>query len=659
MLTSKHLPLMKTCLLFVLSFFMLPDEIIRAQADSADVKTKVTEIDQVEVSGYRNQSVFTDKSRVVTVIRGEEIEKAGIQSLQDVLEYVSNIDVRQRGGYGVQSDVTIRGGSFDHVMVLINGINVSDPQTGHASMDIPIDPEIIERIEVLEGSAARILGAGAFTGAINVVTRGDSSTQASASLFAGQYGFYRINLNAIINSNNFRHMLSFGDASSKGYMEDTDFKIKNGFYRLNYSHDNTAIDFQAAIQDKKFGAAGFYSPKFPNQYEETGLWFVSLRASTGNKVKISPSVYWRHRRDHYLLDRDNPSFYENYHLTDIMGSQLNLAWRMHKLLNTIGVDIRSENIISNNLGFIRPDPIPVRGTDSAFYTKQYGRTNIAYFQEHVFTAGKLRISGGIMINWNTAYPDKPSVFPGLDLSYRVLPGTKVYFSFNRALHLPTFTDLFYTDPVNQGNIHLNPNRMISYEGGVKFEGKVAYANLVFFQNTGKDIIDWLWSYGQNRFSPVNLEHFRSTGIETNLVFRFINAGGMNPVQSLAVNYLFMHIDKSVNDSVSKYDHIRNKLSIAVRHRVYGNVEAIWAVSYQDRAGEMIAFNTTENAYYSESYKPYWLLDGTLNWHLRHLVLFATVTNILDTNYTDAGSVIQPGRWFKAGIALKMGKREDL
>ena len=201
--------------------------------------------------------------------------------------------------------------------------------------------------------------------------------------------------------------------------------------------------------------------------------------------------------------------------------------------------------------------------------------------------------------------------------------------------------------------------MISYEGGIKFEGKVVNGNVVFFQNTGKDIIDWLWSYGQNRFSPVNLDHFRSIGLETNLVFRFNNANSINPVQTLTINYLFMHIDKSVNDSVSKYDHLRNKLSISLRHRVYRHVEAIWSISYQDRVGELIAFNTSESAYYTTPYKPYWLLDGTLNWNLRHLVLFASISNILDTNYTDAGSVSQPGRWFKAGIALKLGKREDM
>jgi iron complex outermembrane receptor protein len=115
----------------------------------------------------------------------------------------------------------------------------------------------------------------------------------------------------------------------------------------------------------------------------------------------------------------------------------------------------------------------------------------------------------------------------------------------------------------------------------------------------------------------------------------------------------MNLDKSVNDSVSKYDYIRNKLSMMVRHRIYGNIEAVWSISYQERTGRLIAFSTTENAYYSEPYKPYWLLDGTLDWHVKHFVVFAAITNILDTDYKDAGSVTQPGRWFKAGIRFTL------
>jgi vitamin B12 transporter len=648
----------KIFVLFTAVLTVVPLYVTWAQEDTTSQHIKTTDIEQVEITGYRNQTVFSESSRVISVIPGEELVKGGIQNLQDVLEYTSNIDVRQRGELGVQADVHIRGGSFDHVMILINGINLSDPQTGHASLDIPIDPESIDRIEILEGSAARILGAGAFTGAINIVTKRNSSDQASVNLIAGENGFARANLEATLNKKLFRHFISLGGSISNGYIPDTDFKMKNAFYRLNYGQHNTLLDFQAGFQDKRFGAAGFYSPRFLNQYEETGLWFASFRASTGDKVKISPSVYWRHRRDHYLLERDNPGFYENFHLTDVIGSQFNISWRMHRVTSTVGIDIRSENILSNNIGFDRPNPVPVRGYDSAYYTKQYGRTNLGYFQEHSFSAGNFRLSGGIMLNWNTAYPTRPSLFPGLDISYLILPGTSIYFSFNRALHLPTFTDLFYTDPVNQGNIRLNPNRMISYEGGLKLAWKHTTANVTIFGNSGKDIIDWLWSYSQNRFSPVNLTSFRSWGTEINMNFQFTGREA-GPLRAFSVHYIYTDIRKSVTDSVSKYDHLRNKLSLMVRHELIKNIEAVWLISYQDRVGEMIAFNNKESSYYTVSNKPFWLLDGTVIWDLGHVFLFATISNLLNTNYTDAGSVNQPGRWFKAGISLKLGKSEKL
>jgi vitamin B12 transporter len=622
---------------------------IHAQTDTL----QITHLEEVAVTGYRNQAVFSPQERQVTIIPGSEIAKSGIQNFQDLLEFVSNADIRERGQGGVQADVSIRGGTFDHVMILINGINFSDPQTGHASLDIPVDPEMIDRIEVLSGSAARILGAGAFTGAINVVTRTGVNRQVTAGLTAGQFGFGRVNLNAGFNHADFRHVLSIGSSRSDGYTKDTDFDIKNAFYRLNYDKDDYHIDVQAGFQDKKFGAADFYSPRFGNQYEETGLWFASVRASAGNRLKISPSVYYRHRRDHYILERSKPELYENFHLTDVFGSQVNAVWNIGKVRNTVGVDIRSENILSNNIGFPRADPVPVRGHDSIFYDKQYGRTNLAWFQEHDFSLGNLNVSAGLTVNWNTAYPNKPSLFPGIDLNYQVLQGTQLFFGVNRALHLPTFTDLFYTDPVNQGNIHLAPNRMISYEGGIRYSQHNILASACFFNNSGKDIIDWLWSYKAKRFSPVNLEHFRATGVEAHVSVSFPE-GTSNPLRSFSLNYVWMDLDKSLKDSVSKYDHIRNKLSLALSHQITRKIGAMWTASFQDRAGQLIDFDAAENAYYSMTYHPYWLIDGTLFWHARRIDVYATVNNLLNTDYTDAGSVNQPGRWFKAGITLKLG-----
>jgi iron complex outermembrane receptor protein len=271
----------------------------------------------------------------------------------------------------------------------------------------------------------------------------------------------------------------------------------------------------------------------------------------------------------------------------------------------------------------------------------------------------LRASGGVMINLNTAYPDKPAIFPGIDLSYGILKGTRVFASFNRALHLPTFTDLFYTDPVNQGNFNLNPNQMVTWEAGIKYEGKNTIFNMAYFRNNGKDIIDWLWSYEMNRFRPVNLAQYTASGYETSIFMHFDegqNAPGF--LRSASVSYQYINIHKSVPDSVSKYYNLTHKLSLTLRHQIVWKFDASWNISYQDRAGEWVGFSQEENKYFTTPYQPYWLFDGAINWSSKHFELFAAISNILNTRYIDAGSEVQPGRWFKGGVRVKFRVKES-
>jgi vitamin B12 transporter len=627
--------------------------VVHAQADTLELNGQVKELEQIEVAGHRSQAAFSPVARVVTVIQGEELEKAGVQSVADVLEFLSQADIRQRGMFGVQSDISIRGSSFDHVMVLVNGVNLSDAQTGHAAMDIPVDPENIERVEVIAGSAARTLGAGAFSGAVNVVTRRAERPGIAASLTGGEHGLLRSHIHASLAKDPLGVWVSAGRVASEGYAADTDFDLRNAYLRAGYNDGQTMVDVQAGVQDKKFGAAGFYSPRFPNQYEETGLWFASLRASTGSKVRISPVAYWRHRSDHYLLDRDNPSFYENYHLTDIQGIQLNMSWKTGKIFHTVGVDMRSENILSNNLGYPRANPLPVKGSDSLFYNLQYGRTNYAWFQEHNFRSGRWFVSGGLMLNWNTAYPNRPSLFPGAEISFDLRPRFRLFGNVNRSLHLPTFTDLFYTDPVNQGNTQLRANRMMALEGGFKVTGDQTNASITVFHNQGHDLVDWVWSFETRRFSPLNLADFRADGVEIAFSHTFQGNGSADKPASLKLYYSYMTVHKSTVDSVSKYNHLRHKLSLVVTHRLPGNVQGVCSVSFQDRAGERIAYLQEENRYDAIRYTPYWLVDYTLNRTWQRFSVFATVTNLFNVSYADAGSAVQPGRWFRAGISVSI------
>lgn len=627
-----------------------------AQSDTLPSLNPV-ELEEIQVNGRRSQVVSSEISRVVTVIHRDEIEKSGVQNILDLLEFVSNVDIRQRGSYGVQSDVSIRGSSFDHVMILVNGVNMSDPQTGHLSLDLPLDPENIERVEVLEGTASRTLGPGAFAGAINIVTVSGDVQQVSVSETYGAHMLRKDHVHAGIKAGNTDHFLSFSHLRTDGYMHNTDFKIYNAYYRTNIQWKPVKIDIQTGYQNKKFGAGGFYSARFHDQYEENSTWFACVKATGGKRVLFTPQIYWRRKRDHFLLIRDNPQFYENFHLTDVLGGQISSSYRTDHSAASIGLDVRYENIWSNNLGNITEHPRHVQNTDSAYYTRQYDRTNVALFFEYFFEYRKLAVTSGIMVSKNSAFRSAPFFFPGIDVSYRLLQNLSIFTSVNRALHVPTFTDLFYTDPQHEGNRILSANTISSFEAGMKYRTRLTLFRYAIFVNKGKNITDWLWSYQTNKFSPVDLDRFQSTGISVTLQMETPELSALSAFfSSIQMNYIYVNVNKSVSDSVSKYYNLKHKLSIMLLQKIFKNGNLGWKISYQDRYGEAVAYDDIDKAYISVPYHPFWLLDVNARCSLRNVTIFVELSNVLDKKYIDAGSALQEGRNLKAGFTVNFNFR---
>src|SRR5690554_7430198 len=114
------------------------------------------ELDEIIIEENRLQIPFHKSTRNVQVLTKEDIQKLPVSSLNEVLSYVGGVDIRQRGPFGSQADISIDGGSFEQTMILWNGVKMGDAQTAHHSMNLPIPLEAIERIEVLKGPAARI-----------------------------------------------------------------------------------------------------------------------------------------------------------------------------------------------------------------------------------------------------------------------------------------------------------------------------------------------------------------------------------------------------------------------------------------------------------------------------------------------------------------------
>ena len=624
-------------------------ELLFAQADSSKVSMEYN-LDEVEVSAQRSPVTFSQVARIVSVIERNEIEAAPVQSLQELLEYALSVDVRQRGIHGVQADISVRGGSFDQTLILLNGINISDPQTGHHSLNLPVSFKNIQRIEILEGPAARVFGPNAFSGAINIITSSEGSSGLKLDIAGGQHKLADLNVSGNIKSGNWNQFVAFNRMSSDGYIDNTDFKIWNGFYQAKLNTKPGTFDFQLGRTNKAFGANSFYTATYPNQFEETKTTFASMKFETGTKIHLTPSAYWRRHQDRFELFRSEPaSWYagHNYHLTDVFGSNLN-AWFSSVFGKTaFGAEIRSENVWSNVLGEALASPIDVPGESGKFFTKSYSRTTISYFTEHSVYLKKLSISAGAMANRISDLGFGWNIYPGLDASFAISDNVKLYGSANSSLRMPTFTDLFYNGPTNIGNPELKPEKSITYEGGVKltFNGFLGHAGV--YHRRGKDLIDWIRENETEKWQTKNLTSINSTGIEVSGDF-FPEKVWEKPVfiTKFGVNYSYTELNKNNYNVFSYYvlDNLKQKLDIELNHKIWSKLKGSWRVSYQDRNGMRTQ---------AEPYEPFWLVNTRIMWKTPSTEIYLLAANLLDTKYFDFGTIEQPGRWISIGISHQL------
>ena len=145
------------------------------------------DLSEVVVSAQRAPMLSSQLMRSVQVIPRRDIELSPAHDIGSLLQYVGGVDLRRRGSLGAQADIGIRGGTFDQTLILLNGINMTDPQTGHHNLNLPVDLHSIERIEILRGPAARVFGPNAFSGAVNIITREPGQPFFHASLSGGQH----------------------------------------------------------------------------------------------------------------------------------------------------------------------------------------------------------------------------------------------------------------------------------------------------------------------------------------------------------------------------------------------------------------------------------------------------------------------------------------
>ena len=597
-------------------------------------------------------ALASESLRIVTTLSKKDIEELPVQSINDLLDYLPGIDVRSRGTNGVQADLSMRGGTFDQVIVLLNGINITDPQTGHQSLDIPIDIAIIDRIEVLQGTSMNVFGLSSFSGAINIITGTQKNQGIEVGLVGGSNGYFAPHVAARTSNDKWNVTASASTNQSAGYIENTDFQYSNFYIQTNYS-DSTlgTCTFQLGTQIKEFGANSFYSFKYPNQYEKDNVLISSLQwLKTFGKTEFSAAGFYRMHYDEFQLFRnkiDAPTWYtnHNYHISQLGGGNAKFSRYFSFGKLTLGTELRNEHIVSNVLGDTLKSPkrVPFTNTeDSLFFLFGKNRTNVNCFGEQTFLFGKFTSSIGFSGNYNTMF--QSNVCFGVNVGYRISPNFRIYANANKALRLPTFTDMYYKSANQLANPDLQPEESYTWELGSQLQKQHFSCRISAYYRIGSNIIDWARTKDEEIWKSMNIDNVNTLGTEISAQYAIGKY-----IKTIGASYSFCTLNKKSGELISKYalDYLHNYVSININHAIYKQIGINWQYTYQERLGCYVDRDGN-----TINYKPFSLLDMQAYWQNKTTKIFIDVTNICNTRYYDYGGIEQPKREFRVGITVK-------
>lgn len=605
---------------------------------TGDSTLKEIKLEEIDVTAQ--QSRFSSSTyRMYLIVNQEDIQHLPVKTVSDLLQYIPGIDMRERGASGVQADLSMRGGTASQVKILVNGIDLTDVQTEHYAMDLPIDPMLIDRIEILQGTNFAI---DAFSGAINIITkhsfaREDKNYQVLGKLSGGEYGLVQPTLALRLTSKNdslsdWHLNTSASYNRSEGYMFNTDYKICNMFFQTGWKD----IDFQLGMQMKDAGANSFYSTQYPYQFDATRTGFTSLayEKKWNGGWSLYTHLAYRVHYDHFELFRNGrqpdgtpaPDWYEpNNHWTHATSGHLEGEWHNKRIKINFGVNARNETVRSSNLG-------------------HHNRVNVRYFADWHIRWEQFAVAAGANGTWNSQFGNDYAL--GVNICYRPLHGVQIFFNGNRAIRIPTFTDLYYSSPTLRSNPRMDAEKAWQLELASQWSNKYIYGRIAGFFRWGKDIIDWVKSPNPDSTIWYSTNHTSVNALGGEFVIGLHKLSWVNKIE---LSYALCLVQTDVRDMLSTYalDFLKHKLHLCFDHRIYKGFGATWSGTLRKRAGDY------ETASSIEHYQPVFLLDGKIYWSNKWLKVGIEAKNMTNRRYHDFSGILQPQHWIVGSIEFRL------
>ena len=445
----------------------------------------------------RTDDAGVPATRSVEVLTRDDIERHAARSLTDVLALAVGADAQQRSP--AQADLGLRGSTYNQVVVLVDGLRVSDVQSGHYALDLAVPIGLIERVEILRGTGSALYGSDAIGGVVNIVTRADSSFRdvgTRAGSFGGATG--RLAFGETRGGTALR--LGADVDRSTGHRDGTDYTVAEMRGTVERSAGDARVALDAGYGARDFGAADFYSP-YPS-FENTRSTTAALRANIplSARISLAGAAHARRHSDVFTLKRDDPAFYQNRHLSWQSGAEgsarLALAswWRA-----ALGGELFDARLRSARLG-------------------HHVERRRALFAETTLERRGATLNAGVRGDWSPVVGGVAS--PSLGIALPVGRAVQLRASTGRGFRAPGWTERYYVDPSNVADSTLGVERFTAHEVGARLTPVAwASADVALFERRATSLVDWARPAGSEPTTPWRTMNFaRATyrGIEASI-----------------------------------------------------------------------------------------------------------------------------------------------
>lgn len=568
-----------------------------------------TELEPIVV---KHASYASREEALTSVLEEDDIEKVAANTPEGLLNYLS-VDVQTRGFYGVKSDVSLNASTFQQVLILVNGVMVNDPQTAHHNLDLFFNKDDIERIEIIPAGRSSLYGPNGIGGAINFVLKKPQGTKGRMSVAGGNNDTFEGKLNLSYGPDFFKNRLSIDHAQSKGFRYDTDFRTSTFFHSSAVEKDKVSLSIDVGYNEKEFGAYDFYTPgrNYPSKEWVNAGFFDARGLLKGDRFTFEPRFNFRQHHDKFMLDITRPDLYLNYHLTDMFlaGGRFEFPHEIFKVSS--GADYGEDRITSNNLGKHNRQHWDVY-LDSDFKLSDVLNAQ-ASLRVDDYSTFKEEVTGSVLIK--RLYSD----------------ASNIYATFGRSIRIPTFTELYYSDPTTGSDPNLKPEQALSLESGwnKKFFEDLD-GSLSFFVRREHDTIDFVKNAPSDpKFIATNISEATTFGL--NLFTRWRTTENL----TLDLRYFFANKRVEDNDWIYKYglNYTRHMLDLGID------------------LGLPFGHNRMDVVMKKKPDRRAWVLvnDRFTFKIVKNFDFFCEVYNLMNVEYQEIEGIPESGRQFKCGI----------